>query len=246
MHASPDWYRSFFSGLVVEGWLGAMPPEHTAREVEFIRSQLDVAPPARLLDVPCGGGRHSILLATAGFQMTSVDLSTDFLHAARNANPNIDWQQRDMTDLPWTGEFDGAFCFGNSFGYLSDAENQCFLNAVAKTLKPGARFVLDYPVCLESLASCWMPTSSGQLGGMQWDRNGIYDPRSGRIFVEHRITKGEQTECKVMSQRAYTCRQVWERLASAGFSDVQIFSGIRGETFTLGSKGFIAAAQAAA
>ena len=54
MHAPPDWYKTFFTGLAVEMWLNAMPAEETAREAEFLRAKLQVAAPAKLLDVPCG------------------------------------------------------------------------------------------------------------------------------------------------------------------------------------------------
>src|SRR5262245_9270755 len=97
--ARSDWYKTFFTGLIVESWLKAMPPEATAREVDFLRDQLRVAPPAKLLDVPCGGGRHSVALAAAGYQMTGVDISPEFLKAGRNACPTVDWQQREMVDL---------------------------------------------------------------------------------------------------------------------------------------------------
>jgi hypothetical protein len=35
-----------------------------------------------------------------------------------------------MRDLPWSERFDGAFCAGNSFGYLDDEGNAAFLCAV--------------------------------------------------------------------------------------------------------------------
>ena len=56
-----------------------------------------------------------------------------------------------MRDLPWRARFDGAFCLGNSFGYLDDEGNAAFLRAVAAALKPGARFVLETPMVLENL-----------------------------------------------------------------------------------------------
>jgi SAM-dependent methyltransferase len=239
MQPSPDWYKTFFTGLIVDAWLAAMPPEATAREVEFLRARLQVAPPAKLLDVPCGGGRHSIALAAAGYQMTAVDISPEFLKAARNAYPAVDWQQREMIDLPWTAVFDGAYCFGNSFGYLPDADNPRFLRAVANALKPGARFVLDYPTCLESIASLFMPTSSHQMGDILFERNGRYDPVTGRIVVEYTLTRGDQVERRVMSQRNYTYREVCGLLTDAGFRDVEGFGGLNGEPFTLGAKGLV-------
>jgi hypothetical protein len=44
-----------------------------------------------------------------------------------------------MRDLLWRSRFDGAFCFGNSFGYLDDEGNAAFLRAVAAALVVRAR-----------------------------------------------------------------------------------------------------------
>jgi SAM-dependent methyltransferase len=236
MHAPPDWYKSFFSGLAVEMWLKAMPAEATAAEVACLRAKLQAPPPAKLLDVPCGGGRHSIALAAAGYQMTGVDLSNDFLQAAKNAGPMIDWQQREMTDLPWKHAFDGAICCGNSFGYLPDAENAHFLHAVAATLKPRARFILDYGAVMEALASTFMPTGTYEFGDIHYERNGRYDAATGRIIVEHSHMRAGQTERKVMTQRVYTYRELCEMLNAAGFIDMQGYGGLNDEPFTLGSK----------
>jgi SAM-dependent methyltransferase len=235
-HPAPDWYKSFFSGVIVDAWLSAVPPEATANDVAFLRRMLNALPPAKLLDVPCGGGRHSIVLANAGFQMTSVDISPEFLKAGRDASSKIDWQQREMIDLPWTSTFDGAFCFGNSFGYLPDDDNACFLQKVAKTLKPGARFVLDYPTCLESIASIFMPQSSHQMGDILFERNGRYDAVAGRIIVEYTLTRDGRVDRRVMSQRNYTFRELCGLLTNAGFVEVQGFGGMKDEPFTLGSK----------
>jgi len=46
---------------------------------------------------------------------------------------------------------DGAFSLGNSFGYYDDTGNEAFVAAVARALKPGARFLLDTSYLVEGL-----------------------------------------------------------------------------------------------
>jgi cyclopropane fatty-acyl-phospholipid synthase-like methyltransferase len=150
-----DWWKDFFAGVAVDLWLRVPTPEQTRAEVDFIQQALQLAPGARVLDVPCGGGRHSLELAARGHAVTGVDISTDFLREARaqaaQRGLSVTWEQREMSELPWQAQFDGAFCFGNSFGYLDDAGNARFLAVVGRALKPGARFVLDTGVVAESL-----------------------------------------------------------------------------------------------
>src|SRR5262245_3665980 len=143
MSAQDEWWRTFFKGMIVDSWLSAMSDEQTQEEANFIEQVLGVSPPARLLDVPCGGGRHCDALAARSHVMTGVDLSEEFLKVARARPAQVAWERREMRDLPWRGEFEGAYSLGNSFGYLDDRGNADFLAAVARTLRPGARFVLD-------------------------------------------------------------------------------------------------------
>ncbi len=187
--APADWWRTFFSGMVVESWLNATTAEQTRQEAYFILESLNVSPPARLLDVPCGGGRHCHALADRGYDMTGVDISAEFLAAANTPSTGrpgtIAWEHREMRDLPWPEAFDGAYSFGNSFGYLDDDGNAAFLEAVAKALKPGARFVLDTGYVAETLLPVLQERAWYPLGDMVMLAQRRYDPVEGRLHVEY-------------------------------------------------------------
>ena len=159
MDVHTNWWESFFEGVAVDMWLHALPVEHTHREADRVERLLGVAPGGEILDVPCGAGRVGLVLAERGYRLTGVDGSSEFLdHArARDVARQVDWEQRDMRDLPWSGRFDGVFCVGNSFGYLDDQGNADFVRAVAAVLKPGGRFVLDTPMVIENLLGHLQP-----------------------------------------------------------------------------------------
>jgi SAM-dependent methyltransferase len=241
MNAPTDWWKTFFSGLAVEIWLRAMPEEATKREADFIRAHLQVSPPTQLLDVPCGGGRHSLALTASGYRVTGVDISPAFLESARSQAAQrklaVQWEQREMTDLPWTSTFDGAFCFGNSFGYLEDSDNAQFLRAVSGSLKPGARFLMDYPAVAEVLLpGTWQERSWFDMGDIRFLRHGRYDPATSRIIVEHTYQRGTQEEKRVMCQRVYTYRELCELLSAAEFVDINGYAGLANEPFALGAR----------
>ena len=163
MNVSSNWWEHFFEGLAVKLWLQALSPESTRREADVIERALAATPGAKLLDVPCGGGRLSLVLAERGYRVTGVDLSCEFLEHARSCPgaERVTWAHREMRDLPWPEGFDGAFCVGNSFGYLDDEGNAAFLRAVSTALKPGARFVLETPMVLET---CFGSSRTGRGG----------------------------------------------------------------------------------
>jgi SAM-dependent methyltransferase len=239
MNAPDDWWRTFFSGTSVEMWLQATPQEQTEQEADFIQKGLQVPPPGRLLDVPCGGGRHALALAGRGYAVTGVDLSPDFLEAARAgaaARPvAVAWEQRDMRDLPWAQEFDGAYCFGNSFGYLDDAGNADFLKAVARALKPGARFVLDASYITEVLLPALQARAWYQAGDVITLADRRYDHAHGRLEVEYTWIRHGRVEKQAMSARLFSYREVAGLFEAAGFGELRGFSSLAGEPFRLGA-----------
>src|SRR5690242_309651 len=125
-----DWWCGFFEGLAADFWHQAVPPALTETEAGFLASVLP--PGARVLDVPCGDGRLSCALAARGYHVTGVDGSAKLLGWAKERGQGlpVQWRHADMRELPWSGEFGGAFCFGNSFGYLGEEGDAAFLAAV--------------------------------------------------------------------------------------------------------------------
>ena len=177
-----NWWENFFEGVAVDLWLHGVPAEYTEREVETLVRTLGVPTGAEILDVPCGAGRLALPLAECGYKVTGVDWSAEFLDHARSRDTErqVSWEQRDMRDLPWRERFDGAFCAGNSFGYLDDEGNVAVLRAVAAALKPGARFVLETPMLLENLLRNLHDRAWWKVGGIYFLVQNTYDPARQR------------------------------------------------------------------
>ena len=220
MHVQSNWWEHFFEGVSVDLWLQAVPPEHTRREAEVLARALGASSAGEVLDVPCGGGRLSLALAAQGYRVTGVDISSEFLHHARSAagSDRVSWEQRDMRDLPWRARFDGAFCYGNSFGYLDDEGNAAFVRSVAAALKPGARFVLETPMVLENLLRHIQDRAWWQVGDLRLLVVNRYDHTTSRLDIEYTFVSDGRVEVRHGSHRAYTYRELVELLEAAGFA----------------------------
>jgi SAM-dependent methyltransferase len=204
-----------------------------------LTDELKVAPGAKLLDVPCGGGRHAIGLAKQGYELTAVDISKQFLEAARTAaiaqNVNISWYEREMRDLPWSAEFDGAYSFGNSFGYLAGEENDDFLRSIWSTLKSGGKFVLDTSYLAEGLFAnlqerAWYPDGDNLVLASR-----RYDAVEGRLHVTYTFVDESGRQIFDSTIRVHTCRELIEKFTKLGFVDIQTYSSTIREPFKLGS-----------
>ena len=246
MNPKPDWWRTFFSGPVVDFWLRVPLDEATRAEADFLVESLAVAPGNRLLDVPCGGGRHALAMAARGFEVTGVDISPDLLAVARSLAEErelpITWEEREMRDLPWPDSFDAAYCFGNSFGYLAEGENADFLRAVATTLRPGGRFVLEASYLVECVLPnlqerAWYPDGEGYTLATR-----RYDPVEGRLHVAYTFIQDGKVETRPTSTRLHTCREVIAMLEAAGLTGIETYGSLTREPFRLGSPKLLAVA----
>jgi SAM-dependent methyltransferase len=133
---------------------GAAEGERTRREVEAVqriaRAQFGDRRP-RILDVPCGGGRHARALAARGFEVVGLDLQEGALATLRPLPCAV----ADMRRLPVaSGSFDLVLNLWNSLGYfLEEAEDLAALCEFRRVLRPGGLAVvqsdLDAPAAAE-------------------------------------------------------------------------------------------------
>lgn len=235
-----NWWENFFHGIALDFWRAVTSDEQTSAEADFIQKQLQLSGVARVLDVPCGNGRLSIELARRGFALTGVDIAKEFIQEARDkaseGGVSIEWREGDMRDLPWPGQFDGAFCFGNSFGYLDDQANPDFLKSLSQTLKRGARFILDAPAAAECILPHFQPNRAMEIAGITVTIEHRYDHEQARMFNDFTFTRDGIEEVRPSSQRVYTYRELAELLHAAGLEAVSAYASLTGEPFKLGAQ----------
>lgn len=114
------------------------------RELEFIQRYLPVSEFPRVLDIPCGIGRHAGPLAALGYEVLGVDRSEEALAVARVTYPDVEFRQLDMFELSSLNEeFDALLCLWQSFGYGDSIQNRDVLTEMRRRLRPGGRLLLD-------------------------------------------------------------------------------------------------------
>jgi SAM-dependent methyltransferase len=236
----PNWWENFFHGVALDFWRAAISDEQTRAEADFINSHLEVPVGAKVLDVPCGNGRLAIELAAFGFNLTGVDLAPEFIEEAKTnsaaRNASVGWKNLEMRQLNWTNEFDGAFCFGNSFGYLEDDESAEFLAALARALKPGARFIIDAPAIAECLLPHLLEHRTIELGDVSATIDTRYDEEQGRMFNEFTFKRDGVSDKRPASQRIYTYRELTGLLRAVALEPVAAYGSLTEEPFKLGAQ----------
>jgi len=238
-----QWFETFFQGPAVDFWTRAMTPALTLADVDFLEKTFDIKPGARLLDVPCGNGRHSIELARRWYRVTGIDLSDEFLAAAR-AELDADWRSGDMRALQLEpSTFDGAFCFGNSFGYLDHTGVGDFLSALARALKPGAKLAIETGMAAESILPTLVQKRWHRLGDLMILSENRYDARHGRLDIDYTFVQDGTVETRPTSSYVFTVAEIGRMLEAAGFGEIVFHGGIAGEPYALGTPRLVIVAQ---
>ncbi len=234
------WYEDFFTGLNVELWERAASADWTEQEATFLTDVLNCPPGSRLLDVPCGFGRHAIALAKRGYSLTAIDLSTEFLQKlnARIAveNVSIDVIQGDITTTRYTTSFDGAYCLGNSFGYVDYEGMAKLVSNVSAALKPGARFVINSGLLAESILPNFPQTGHYVLGDLTMDINNTYVVDGSYMATELTYTKAGRVEKHQFKHYVYTFSAVKQLLAKHGLRIIAAYNSTKKGIYQLGDQ----------
>lgn len=242
-----EWYETFFSPMAMEFWRAVVPPDAARDEVDLVERALGLDGPGRLLDLPCGEGRHALELARRGHRVTGVDLSRHAVERARaeavRAGIAAEFQVGDMRGPP-PGPFDGACCLGNSIGYLSHEDLRGFLRAMRALLRPGARWVVDTGTAAESL----LPRLGGdarvlEAAGIQFTVRQRYDAVEGRLLQEATLARGGEREEGAISYGVYTVADLRRLFLDAGWSVVGLYGTLDGRQFSLGDPRLVVVAE---
>lgn len=101
---------------------------------------------AKIIDMPCGKGRHSIFLNKQGYDVTGLDLSPASIEFAKQfERERLRFHTHDMRKVWGYTDADAVFNIFTSFGYFdSDEDDISCVHAFAETLRPGGRLVVDF------------------------------------------------------------------------------------------------------
>jgi SAM-dependent methyltransferase len=229
-----EWYVGFHTGLAARFWRAAGA---TMAQADLaVITQLLPAPPARVLDVPCGDGRIADPLTHAGYDVTGVDI----------VQQEPRFVQGDLRALPdGLGTFDAVLSWGNSFGYTTPAETQRSLLGFKRRLNPGGRLILESLTVAEGfLTSAFRPTASYTFGGITMAATNTHHPRNSRHESDWVFTDEHgHTERASGAHHVHTTGEVVRMLQHAGFGTIELKGPDGVEEYRLGDHRMIAVAR---
>ena len=216
-----EWWATYFDSRYLLEYEPLFDLRQDRREVARLLEILALPVGARVLDCPCGQGRHAHLLAEAGYRVDGVDYSRELLAAARQrgTGPNLRYTRADMRRLParWSGRFDALVNLFTSFGFFVDpGDDARVMREFARMLRPGGALVWHGAsrdgVSARFIARDWWTTRNGTLVAQQRR----FDPLSGVLTVESEWRAGTRRVRREHRIRLYTATRIAELCADAG------------------------------
>ncbi len=107
---------------------------------EDLLSLLDAKPGERILDIGCGSGHLTKLIADVGAEVTGLDSSQEMIATAQSAYPAINFVVADASDFAFAEPFDAIFS-NAALHWVERAEEAII--CMSQALKPGGRFVIE-------------------------------------------------------------------------------------------------------
>lgn len=214
-------YDALMTGVPYRDWLRYL---HTLLDERNAR-------PRHILDLACGTGNVSELLAAEGYTVTGADIAPAMIaEAQRKAEArglSIAYCVQDAAELDLPGRrFDLCISLFDSLNYITDPQRLSLaMERVAAHLAPNGLFIFDLNTefALRNKFFDQDNLRSGERLRYDWDSDYFPLTRLCRVWMRfwYREDNGQERAFEEMHwQYAYRAEEIFAMLRAAGFDDI--------------------------
>lgn len=224
-----NWFISWFDSP----YYHILYKERNFREAQVFMDNLthylNLPEKAKVLDLACGKGRHSIYLNQLGFDVLGVDLSENSIAIAKkNENDTLHFKVHDMRHT-FDEKFDAIFNLFTSFGYFKNEDDHLkTLVAIKESLSEYGFGVIDFMNTNQVLANL-VADETKQVDGIDFHIKRHHT--DGYIYKE--IDFEDQGEKFHFTEkvRAFTLADFQQMMEKAGIYLLDIFGDYKLKKF---------------
>lgn len=223
------------------------------------RAEAEASSALRLLSAPAGAlwldacsgfGRHAEKLAASGLRVVGVDRSRMMvqraLARARDVQARPDYVRADLRALPFSGLFDCASLFFDSFGYFEfDVEHQDALLSLAASLKTHGKILIQLSN-RERLVTALPETEVEERRGYRVTKRHRLDLVAGRMTSSLRIEGHGDGRDWALRIRLFAASELRDLCERAGFDEFRLYGDWEGSSYGPRSPQMILTARKAA
>lgn len=211
-----------------------LTPERTSGEVDFLLQQMPLSPGARVLDVGCGFGRHTVELARRGFRVTGIDPSAAMIAAAREralaANVTPQFQESRAEAFSTDLAFDAAICLLTTLGQVTAGRHSGadLVARVHEVLATGAPFAVEVPQRKPAVRQLKGTETFGE-GPSYTSVTRHFDPESNTVEERFLVVSPQKEQNYALRYRLFSHRELKALLRASGFAPRASFGNYAGK-----------------
>lgn len=143
--STQKWYASWFDSPFYHILYKDRNYNEAQHFMDNLTGYLNLPDHAKILDLACGKGRHSIYLNSLGYDVTGADLSENSIaEASKASNETLRFKVHDMRDT-CKEKYDAIFNLFTSFGYFEqDEDNLTTIKAIHNSLSETGFACIDF------------------------------------------------------------------------------------------------------
>jgi len=230
-----EWFNDWFNSSEYLEVYKHRNEKDAENHIKFVLSNIKLERKSKILDMACGAGRHSIILAKQGFNVTGIDLSENLLsEAKKNASEEkltIKFIKSDIREFNTEDRFNLILNLFTSFGYFNKEEdNFLVLQKAFEFLEKSGFFILDF-FNKNYLLKNLIPLTEE----IQEDKKIIQKRfiRKGRVEKTIEIFTNEDKKEFSESVKLYSNQELVNMLLEIGFEIVSLFGDFDGSVFDI-------------
>jgi len=144
MSTKQEWFEEWFDTKYYHILYQDRNDDDAQLFMQNLLAYLELDKNDKILDLPCGKGRHAVFLNSLGYDVIGADLSENSIkYASQFTNPTLHFEVHDMRE-PFITKFDAIFNLFTSFGYFDEKTNIDVLKNLKDGLKKDGVMVIDF------------------------------------------------------------------------------------------------------
>lgn len=238
MARSEAWHEKLYDDLLLEWTIDSPRLRSAAKsEAKFLTQELKLRRGDRILDVPCGTGRHVAHFAKAGMRVTGIDLNPDCVRRARENTRGllVRLKRGNLANLrSERGRYDAVVNLFTSFGYFgTDAKNERVLRGMVATLKQGGRIAINV-VNGDFVRRSFTPVKNNESDGKLITEFRSFDARK-KFISTHAVFMDKKTLVArglFFRLRLYSKPEMFRLMKKCGLKQIRVLGDFRGTRFS--------------
>ncbi len=232
-----EWYKNWFNSEEYLKVYRHRDQKEANELVQLVIDNIDVSKVKNVLDMAAGSGRHAVIFAKKGFNVTAVDLSENLISIgkknAESENVKIEFVHSDIRRFDPNIKYHLILNLFTSIGYFEkDEENYFILNKAYNLLENNGYFVLDY-FNKSFVENNLVPSTVDEFDGSVITQNRFIEGE--RIIKEITIDNKGKINKYFESVRMFSKDELINMLQKLGFRIIKTFGDFMGNSFELES-----------